>query len=64
MKSIRKISIIGMGALGLLYADQITSGLNDMNAVEFIMDRDRAMHHANDIYKINGERTFGTGFNV
>ncbi len=43
-----------MGALGLLYADQITAGLGDMNAVEFIMDDDRTERHKNDIYTVNG----------
>lgn len=52
---IKKISIIGMGALGLLYADQITSGLNDLSVVEFVMDSERAKKHKNDVYTINGE---------
>lgn len=51
---IQKTAIIGMGALGLLYADQITSGLGDMNAVEFVMDDARAERHKNDVYTING----------
>ncbi len=50
---INKIAIIGMGALGLLYADQLNTGLNNSNAAYFVMDKDRAKRHQDDIYKIN-----------
>lgn len=53
---IGKIGIVGMGALGLLYADQLVSGLKDPEAVTFIMDDERLARHKNDIYTINGER--------
>ena len=52
---IKKTAIIGMGALGLLYADQITTGLQDKSAVTFVMDDDRAKRHEKDSYTINGE---------
>ncbi len=50
------ISIIGMGALGLLYADQLTAGLGEEVNVTFVMDEERAARHRNDIYTINGEK--------
>lgn len=52
---IRKIAIIGMGALGLLYADQLTRGLGDMDAVQFVMDKSRLARHSGDQYTINGQ---------
>lgn len=52
---IQNVSIIGMGALGLLYADQITSGLQNMDMVQFVMDPERADRHRRDTYTINGE---------
>ena len=51
---IHKIAIVGMGALGLLYADQLTSGLGDPGAVEFVMDEERLKRHKEDTYTING----------
>lgn len=53
--TITKINIIGMGALGLLYADQLTKGLGKEVDVTFVMDRDRAERHKKDVYTINGE---------
>lgn len=53
---IGSIAIVGMGALGLLYADQLTSGLKDNGAVTFIMDRERLARHRNDVYTVNGEK--------
>lgn len=51
---IQNIAIIGMGALGLLYADQLTQGLQDMDCVQFIMDENRMEKHRKDVYTING----------
>jgi len=50
----KTVNIIGMGALGLLYADQITKGLGDNDVVSFVMDEERAKRHKNDTYSING----------
>lgn len=52
---IQKIAIVGMGALGLLYADQLTQGLGNMECVQFIMDESRMARHAGDVYTINGQ---------
>jgi len=51
---IEKIAIIGMGALGLLYADQLTQGLGSTDCVEFIMDEERLARHQAEKYTING----------
>lgn len=50
--------IIGMGALGLLFGDMISSNADRENTV-FLMDKDRYERHSKDIYRINGkEKTF------
>ena len=50
--------IIGMGALGLLFGDMISSNADRENTV-FLMDNDRYERHSKDIYRINGkEKTF------
>ncbi len=51
---IKKIAIIGMGALGLLYAGQLTEGLGSTDCVAFIMDEDRLKRHQAEQYTING----------
>lgn len=51
---IQKIAIVGMGALGLLYADQLTEGLKNREAVSFVMDASRLERHKKDVYEING----------
>jgi len=55
LTTIKSVAIIGMGALGLMYADQLTSGLGDSITVSFVMDAARALRHSADIYSINGE---------
>lgn len=52
---IQKIAIVGMGALGLLYADQLTRGLGNMDCVQFVMDESRIARHSGDVYTINGQ---------
>lgn len=52
---IKTVSIIGMGALGLMYADQLITGLDTNIEVNFVMDENRAARHLNDIYTINNE---------
>lgn len=52
---IKSVSIIGMGALGLMYANQLKSGLGDDINVSFVMDEERAIRHKNDVYTINGD---------
>lgn len=49
---IRKVAIVGMGALGLLYGEHIkNSGLCDLY---FIMDEERLQRHSCDKYIVNG----------
>lgn len=58
MKEIQKTAIIGMGALGLLYGDQITATLGQA-AVSFIADKDRVQKYRDMNFTVNGEhRTF------
>ena len=60
MKKIRHTAIVGMGALGLLYGQQIQNALG-RDAVTFVMDEARMLRYQNDIYRINGEEI---SFNV
>ena len=54
MREIKKTAIIGMGALGLLYGEQIQEALG-RDAVTFVMDEERFERHKEDIYEINGK---------
>lgn len=54
MKKIKHTAIVGMGALGLLYGQQIQEALGQ-EAVTFIMDEERFMRHKEDVYCINGK---------
>ena len=53
MERIETVGIVGMGALGLLYADLITRGLGDGH-VFFIADGERRKRYAETRYAING----------
>lgn len=53
MKRIETVGIVGMGALGLLYADLITRGLGKGH-VFFIADRQRCARYAGMAFSING----------
>ena len=53
MKRIETVGIVGMGALGLLYADLITRGLGDGH-VFFIADRDRRKRYAETRLVVSG----------
>lgn len=53
-KEIRKVSIIGMGALGLLYGSHIVKHLG-MDAVHFIMEDTRFKKYDNQIFYSNDE---------
>ena len=50
---IQKTAIIGMGALGMLYASQIIEGLG-REAVEFVMDKARVEKYKNETFTVNG----------
>lgn len=50
---IQKVSIIGMGALGLLYADIIQETLGS-DAVQFVMDKNRFEKYKNQVFTVNG----------
>ena len=47
--------IVGMGALGLLYAKQIADSLGQ-EAVAFAMDEDRLEKYRGTVFEINGEK--------
>lgn len=53
MKEIKTVSIIGMGALGLLYADIIQTTLGP-GVVQFVMDNNRYEKYRNQAFTING----------
>ena len=49
---IKKVSIVGMGALGLLYADHISRHAGN-DAVSFVMDEERLKRHGSEEFFIN-----------
>lgn len=53
MKPIKKINIIGMGALGMLYGSLIQKNLGPGHAA-FILDDARYERYENDEYRVNG----------
>jgi len=56
--SIKKTAIVGMGALGLLYGNQIQEGLSK-DAISFILDEDRFESYKNRRFSICGvEKSF------
>ncbi|MCQ2590968.1 MAG: hypothetical protein MJ179_11135, partial [Treponema sp.] len=55
MQKIESVGIIGMGALGLLYAKQITDGLGK-DACFFAMDTNRFEKYKNTDFFINEEK--------
>lgn len=52
MKQIRQIAIVGMGALGLLYGEQIVGALG-YDAVSFLVDEERFKRYKENVYTIN-----------
>ena len=52
---IKRIAIVGMGAVGLLLADYLTKALGD-DAVRFVADSDRASRYERDGVFVNGEK--------
>ncbi|MCR4823512.1 MAG: ketopantoate reductase family protein [Treponema sp.] len=54
MKEIKSVNIIGMGALGLLYASIIKNHLGEEN-LAFVMDGERAEKYKNTVFTINGK---------
>ena len=55
---IKTIAIVGMGALGMLYGEQLQKVL-PAGAVRFVMDEERFKRHKNDKYEVNGvEQSF------
>lgn len=54
-REIRKVSIIGMGALGLLYGSYIVNRLG-MEAVDFIMEEKRLEKYKNQTFYCNEEK--------
>lgn len=55
---IKTVAIVGMGALGMLYCEQLQKVL-PAGAVRFVMDEERFKRHKNDKYEVNGvEQSF------
>ena len=54
MKEIQSTAIIGMGALGLLYGNQIVSRLGS-SGLRFIADRKRIQKYHSMEFTVNGE---------
>ena len=55
---IKTVAIVGMGALGMLYGEQLNRVLPP-EAVRFVMDEERFLRHQNDKYEVNGvEQSF------
>ena len=55
---IKTVAIVGMGALGMLYCEQLQKVL-PAGAVRFVMDEERFKRHNNDKYEVNGvEQSF------
>lgn len=55
---IKTVAIVGMGALGMLYGEQLQKVLS-AGAVRFVMDEERFNRHKNDKYEVNGvEQSF------
>lgn len=55
---IKTVAIVGMGALGMLYGEQLQKVL-PAGAVRFVMDEERFERHKNDKYEVNGvEQSF------
>lgn len=50
---IKTVAIVGMGALGLLYGEQLNKVL-PAGAVRFVMDAERYERHQRDVYRVNG----------
>lgn len=53
-KNIERVSIVGMGALGLLYANHIVDKLGS-DSVTFIADEERVNRYANTEFSVNGK---------
>ena len=55
---IKTVAIVGIGALGMLYGEQLQKVL-PAGAVRFVMDEERFKRHKNDKYEVNGvEQSF------
>ena len=55
---IKTVAIVGMGALGMLYGEQLNRVL-PTGAVRFVMDEERFVRHQKDKYEVNGvEQSF------
>ena len=55
---IKTVAIVGMGALGMLYGEQLQKVL-PTGSVRFVMDEERFKRHKNDKYEVNGvEQSF------
>ena len=55
---IKTVAIVGMGALGVLYGEQLNRVL-PAGAVRFVMDEERFLRHQKDKYEVNGvEQSF------
>ena len=55
MKEIQSVNVIGMGALGLLYANLIQSNVG-AESVSFLLDDQRYGKYKDTVFTINGEQ--------
>ena len=54
MKEIKKVAIVGLGALGMLYGTHIIRH-RGQDAVSYVMDADRLARYKDAVYTVNGE---------
>jgi 2-dehydropantoate 2-reductase len=52
---IEKVSIVGLGALGMMFGNIISDNISDPENIRFVMDSGRYERHRNDSYTINGK---------
>lgn len=52
---IEKVSIVGLGALGMMFGNIISENISNAGNIRFVMDSDRYERHRNDSYTINGK---------
>ena len=54
MREIKKVAIVGMGALGLLYGNRIAENMGS-DSIYYVADEDRVKRYAKTVFTINGE---------
>ena len=54
MKEIKKVAIVGMGALGMLFGNRIAENMGS-DSIYYVADEDRVKRYAKTVFTINGE---------